>query len=118
MDVARIVGGDQSVICVFRVNIRDNKYYTTLVNMEVLGKTDQSKTFDQQTIDIKKCIEKYRPREVVIDINGLGRGIADLMIREQVDEFGNVYPAYGWPRAVALLSGFYVRISVEFADCL
>ena len=96
VDIARIVHGDQSVACIFRVNIRDNRYYATLVNIEVLGKTDQSKTFDQQTIDIKKLIERYNPREVVIDINGLGRGVADLMIREQVDEFGNVYPAYGF----------------------
>lgn len=96
VDIARIVGGDQSVICVFRVNARENKYYATLVNIEVLGKTDQKKTFDQQTIDIKRYIERYNPREVVIDINGLGRGIADLMIREQVDEFGKVYPAYGF----------------------
>ena len=96
VDIARIVHGDQSVACIFRVNIRDNRYYATLVNIEVLGKTDQAKTFDQQTIDIKKLIERYNPREVVIDINGLGRGVADLMIREQVDEFGNVYPAYGF----------------------
>ena len=96
VDIARIVGGDQSVICVFRVNVRDGKYYATLVNIEVLGKTDQTKTFDQQALEIKRFIERYNPREVVIDINGLGRGIADIMIREQVDEFGRVYPAYGF----------------------
>ena len=96
VDVARIVGGDQSVACVFRVNIRDGKYYASLVYIEVLGRSDQSKTFDRQTIDIKRLIERFNPREVVIDINGLGRGIADLMIREQIDEFGNIYPAYGF----------------------
>lgn len=113
VDVARVVGGDQSVICVFRVNVRDNKYYSTLVNIEVLGKTDQSKTFDQQTIDIKKSIEKYRPREVVIDINGLGRGIADLMIQEQIDEFGNVYPAYGF-----FNNSDYKKIQPKDAPCI
>lgn len=71
VDIARIVGGDQSVICVFRVNVRDSKYYATLVNIEVLGKTDQTKTFDQQALEIKRFIERYNPREVVIDINGL-----------------------------------------------
>jgi hypothetical protein len=94
-DIARIVGGDQSVVCVFRVNIRDNKYYATVVNIEVLGKTDQEKTFDAQTIAIKQLIERYNPREVVIDINGLGRGIADLMIQPQV-AFGKTFPAYGF----------------------
>ena len=96
VDIARIVGGDQSVAVVFRVNVRDGKYYASVVNIYVLGKTDQSKTFTQQTIDIKRLIARYNPREVIIDINGLGRGIADDMIQEQVDEFGNVYPAYGF----------------------
>jgi hypothetical protein len=47
-------------------------------------------------MDIKKIIRKFNPREVIIDTNGLGLGIADEMISEQVDEFGNVYPAYGF----------------------
>lgn len=76
--------------------MRDDKYYATLVYIEVLGKTDQTKTFLQQTIDIKKLIKKFNPREVVIDINGLGRGIADLMITEQYDTDGTCYPAYGF----------------------
>lgn len=96
VDIARIVGGDQSVACVFRVNIKNNRFYSTLANITVLGRTDQSKTFTQQTIDIKRLIELYNPREVVIDINGLGRGIADEMIQEQVDPDGHVYPPYGF----------------------
>ena len=96
VDIARIVGGDQSVACIFRVNVRDNRYYASLVNMEVLGRTNETKTFDAQTIEIKRLIEIYRPREVIIDINGLGRGIADEMIKEQTDAFGHVYPAYGF----------------------
>ena len=28
--------------------------------------------------------------------NNVGRGIADVMIQEQTDEFGNIYPAYGF----------------------
>lgn len=47
-------------------------------------------------MDIKKIIRKFNPREVIIDTNGLGLGIADEMISEQTDEFGNVYPAYGF----------------------
>jgi hypothetical protein len=33
---------------------------------------------------------------VVIDTNGLGIGFADEMIREQMDEFGNVYESLGF----------------------
>lgn len=94
VDVGRL--HDQTVACVFRVNIRDNKYYATLVNLFVLGRQAESKTFTQQAIDLKKIIEIYHPREVVIDCNGLGVGIADEMIRTQLDEYGRELPAYGF----------------------
>ena len=94
VDVGRL--HDQTVACIWRVNIRDNKYYSTLVNLFVLGRQAESKTFTQQAIDIKKLIATYNPKEVVIDTNGLGIGLADEMIREQVDINGSVIPAYGF----------------------
>ena len=69
VDVGRL--SDQTVACVFRVNIRDNKFYSTLVNLFVLGRQAETKTFNQQAIDVKKLINNYCPREVVIDCNGL-----------------------------------------------
>ena len=95
VDVGRL--NDQTVCCVFRVNVSsEGKYFATLVNLYVLGRTIETKPFSIQAIDIKKIIRKFNPREVVIDTNGLGLGIADEMIREQVDSFGEVYPAYGF----------------------
>ena len=95
VDVGRL--NDQTVCCVFRVNVSgEGKYYATLVNLYVLGRTVETKPFYKQAIDIKKIIQKFNPREVVIDTNGLGLGIADEMIREHYDEFGNFYPAYGF----------------------
>ena len=95
VDVGRL--NDQTVCTVFRVNInQEGKYYATVVNIYVLGRTIETKPFSIQAIDIKRIIRKFNPREVVIDTNGLGLGIADEMIREQVDEFGEVYPAYGF----------------------
>lgn len=94
VDVGRL--SDQTVACIFRVNIRDGKYYSTLVNLEVLGRQAESKTFTRQAADLKKLIERYNPREVVIDCNGLGIGLADEMIKNQVDEFGHILPAYGF----------------------
>ena len=94
VDVGRLF--DQTVACIFRVNIRENKYYATLVNLFVLGRQAETKTFTRQTIDLKHLIEIYNPREVVIDCNGLGIGIADEMIKEQVDEEGRTLPAYGF----------------------
>lgn len=95
VDVGRL--NDQTVCCVFRVNVSsEGKYYATLVNLYVLGRTVDTKPFRIQAMDIKKIIRKFNPREVIIDTNGLGLGIADEMISEQVDTFGNVYPAYGF----------------------
>lgn len=69
VDVGRL--SDQTVACVFRINIKDNKYYSTLVYIEVLGRQAETKTFSRQAIDLKKLIRKFNPREVVIDTNGL-----------------------------------------------
>ena len=95
VDVGRI--NDQTVACVFRVNIDNTgKHYATLVNLKVLAREAQTKTFTQQAIDIKRLIRDFQPREVVIDTNGLGVGLADEMIKPQVDEMGEYYPAYAF----------------------
>lgn len=95
VDVGRL--NDQTVCCVFRVNItNDGKYHATLVNLYVLGRQSQTKTFNQQAIELKKIIQAFNPREVVVDTNGLGIGFADELIREQVDEFGNTYEPLGF----------------------
>lgn len=94
-DVARL--HDQSVVCIFRVNVHDGTtFHATLVNIKMLGLTEEERTFQKQVIAVKKLIKIFNPREVVIDTNGLGIGVADLMIQEQVDEFGTCYPAYGF----------------------
>lgn len=95
VDVGRL--NDQTVVCVFRVNVSgEGKHYATLVNLYVLGKTADSKTFYRQAIDLKKIINKFNPLEVVIDTNGLGIGFGEEMTREQIDEKGQVYCALGF----------------------
>lgn len=94
VDVGRI--SDQTVCCVFRVNVLQGKYYATLVNLFVLGRTIETKPFSIQASDLKEIIERYNPKEVIIDTNGLGVGIADEMVREQVGRNGKIYPAYGF----------------------
>lgn len=95
VDVGRL--NDQTVCCVFRVNVNgEGQYFATLVNLYVLGRQAETKTFYRQAIDLKRIINKFNPREVVIDTNGLGIGFGDEMIREQVDELGNIYPPLGF----------------------
>ena len=95
VDVGRI--NDQTVACIFRVNIDNTgKHWATLVNIKVLARSAETKTFTQQAIDIKRLINDFNPREVVIDTNGLGVGLADEMIKPQYDEMGNYYPPYAF----------------------
>ena len=94
VDVGRI--SDQTAVCVFRVNVNKQKFYSTLVNLIVLGRTPQTKPFSVQAVDLKKIIASFNPREVVIDTNGLGVGLADEMIKPHYDEMGNFLPAYGF----------------------
>ena len=94
VDVGRL--NDQTVVCVFRVNVVNDKYYATLVNLFVLGRTAETKPFSRQAADLKEIIALFNPKEVVIDCNGLGLGIADEMIREQYNERGEILAAYGF----------------------
>ena len=94
VDVGRL--NDQTVVCVFRVNIVQGKYIASLVNLFVLGRTAETKPFTVQARDLKKIIRQFNPREVVIDTNGLGVGLGDEMIRSQIDENGEQLPPYGF----------------------
>lgn len=95
-DVGRF--SDQTVCTVFKVTIGPStgKYNCSVVNIYVLGRDQNSKTFYRQAIDLKQIIRNFKPKEVVIDTNGLGVGLADEMIRQQVDEKGEIYPPYGF----------------------
>lgn len=94
-DVGRL--HDQTVVTVYRVNVQtDGRHLASVVNIIVLGRTPETKPFRIQAIDLKRIIRDYQPKDVVIDCNGLGVGLADEMIQEQMDEFGEVYPAYGF----------------------
>lgn len=95
VDVARL--SCQTVATIFKVFPKENGYYSNLVNLFVLGKTDKAKVFNKQAIELKRLIKAYNPKEVVIDINGLGVGLGDEMIKEHYDdEKGEYYPAYGF----------------------
>lgn len=94
VDVGRI--SDQTVVCVLKVTKGTDKFFTSLVNLFVLGRSPETKPFQVQSADLKKLILRYDPREVVIDTNGIGVGLADNLIRPQFDEKGNELPAFGF----------------------
>lgn len=66
--------------------------YKSLVNIY----TFSDEHFEDQAIKIKKLYYKYKAKRVVIDGNGLGIGLIDYMIKQQVDSAtGDIYPPFG-----------------------
>ena len=95
VDVGRL--NCQTACTVLKVFPKEDRYTVNLVNIYVLGKTQNEKTFRKQALELKRLIQNFNPREVVIDINGLGVGLGDEMIRETFDPDAQVFlPAYGF----------------------
>ena len=66
--------------------------YKSLVNI----KTFSDEHFEDQAIKIKQLYYKYKARRVIIDGNGLGIGLIDYMIKQQIDSStGDIYPPFG-----------------------
>lgn len=93
-DVGRF--NDNTAVHVYKNYQGDGRIKTKLVNTLILGRTAKEKPFDKQAIELKRLIQLFKAEDVIIDTNGLGVGLADQMIKEQVDNQGNFYPAYGF----------------------
>ena len=94
VDIGRI--NDATVVTVFKVIPNKRGFRCVVVNIFVLGRTKRSKQFEQQALDLKRLIVAFQPKEVVIDTNGLGVGLADLLIQTQVAPDGTVYGPLGF----------------------
>lgn len=79
--------------CVFKVTPQaQGSSLKTLVNIY----TWEAEHFGIQAVNIKKLFYKYKARTVVIDANGLGSGLVDFMLTDQVDpETGDILPNFG-----------------------
>ena len=95
VDIARL--GCQTICVVLKVYPNINGFRCNLVNIFVLGKTEEEKVFDKQVLELKRIMKAFKPKEVVIDINGVGAPFGDLMIKETYDPLTNeVLPAYAF----------------------
>lgn len=93
VDIGRL--NCQTVVTVFKVFRREVDFHINLVNLYVLGKKKEEKSFPQQVLELKRIIDSFNPIEVVVDANGLGIGFLDFLVQETVDvENGKVYPGY------------------------
>ena len=52
--------------------------------------------FETQAINLKRLYYKYKARVIAIDANGLGIGLIDFMVKDQIDpESGELLPNFG-----------------------
>lgn len=91
IDVGR--KGCTTEVCVFKVTPQaQGTSLKTLVNLY----TWDEEHFEAQAINIKKLYYKYKARRAVIDANGLGIGLVDFMVKDQIDpETGELLPNFG-----------------------
>ena len=91
VDVGR--KGCDSVICVFKCTPQSQgAALKTLVNIYTISDGH----FEDQAIQIKKLYYKYKAKRVVIDGNGLGIGLIDYMVKQQINTDTNeVFPDFG-----------------------
>lgn len=89
VDVARLDA--QTVITVFKIYPKDTFFLKRVVNIEVMHNIH----FAEQAMRIKEMAESYHAEEIVIDGTGLGVGLLDFMILQNIDDKGKIYPAYG-----------------------
>ncbi len=69
-------------VVVFKVTPQTNgPAIKTVVNIY----TYEAEHFEEQAIKIKKLFIRYKARAVIIDANGLGVGLIDYMVKDQVD---------------------------------
>lgn len=93
-DVARSEGNQNAntVVTVGKVkqNLTNGHCVTNIVNMFVL----HGEHFEEQAIKIKKIVFKYKAEMCPCDLNGLGAGLADYLVKENIDENGEVFPPF------------------------
>lgn len=80
VDVARYQAN--TVILVIKVFPHDEYFQKSVVNIEVF----HDMSFPEQAKQIKKIVKRYNPRELVIDGNGLGAGLIDLLVLPTFDD--------------------------------
>lgn len=89
-DVARYGGNDTSIF-VFRVRPRDNGWKKDVVYTENLTKMNLL----AQAARVKELHRIYRPKEIVIDGNGVGAGLIDALVVPSFGPHGETYdPLY------------------------
>ena len=85
--------GCDTVVCVFKVTPQPQGVsLKQLINIYTMA----DEHFEDQAIKLKKLFYKYKARRLVIDGNGLGIGLMDYMVKQQIDaDSSEVFADFG-----------------------
>lgn len=89
-DVARMSGNQNAdtVAMVFKIIPRDNgAYHKQIVHIHVFN----GEHFELQSIRLKKLVFHYNARMLIVDANGLGVGLVDFLIKENINDQGELF---------------------------
>lgn len=85
--------GCDTVVCVFKVTPQPQGVsLKQLVNIYTMA----DEHFEDQAIKLKKLFYKYKARRLIVDGNGLGIGLMDYMVKQQIDaDTSEVFADFG-----------------------
>ena len=95
IDVARSAktSNNASAISVLRVR-RDARGKVREIQVPYIAKLPNGLNFKQQTIICKQLCYIFNPQALVVDINGLGKGLMDYLLDEIIMDDGSVLEPY------------------------
>ena len=96
VDVARSPNDNQCATSISIIKVyRDRDKIANKIQVVYLTNVEGTMDFEEQTLIIKKLYFKFKPKAIVIDANGLGIGMVDMVKKRTVDPVDNkVYPAF------------------------
>ena len=95
IDVARSAkeSNNASAIVVLKV-IRDSKMRVREIQAVNVIKLPNGLNFKEQSLICKKIVKTFNAKGLIVDVNGLGIGLLDYLLDEQILDDGSVVDAY------------------------
>lgn len=96
VDVARSPNDNQCATSISIIKVyRDRDKIANKIQVVYLTNVEGTMDFEEQTLIIKKLYFKFKPKAIVIDANGLGIGMVDMVKKRTINPVdGKVYPAF------------------------
>lgn len=90
VDVARSSSSsnNQSSICILKITRKKSQAIQNVSVVNIIN-YPSNKSFEELAIEIKKIKIKFDAKMIVIDTNGVGKGLLDYMGKEQFDSLTN-----------------------------